>query len=229
MLKLSSNIVNQNVKIADAPKPMLCKTGSRGVVTLSGMSGTGKTTIERLLTHELAHMGRVISHTTRKPRPNEATTGDNRAYYFSTDEEFDVLTKIEHTEFNGFRYCVAEQEAFRLFDLGYNVLICVCDYNGVHHFYDWCERQNIWYLPFLLQAPLHACATRLIERSGHSDSDMIPTLSRIGHLAEEYVLFNRLKSQIQMLEFENTIGPRNGAQQVLNVVRDVLNGAKLCE
>ncbi len=196
--------------------------GAKGIITLSGMSGSGKTTVERLLTGVMANMGRVISHTTRAPRPNEVIEGPERAYYFSTDEEFDALTKIEYTEFNGFRYCVAEHEIFRLVGEGFDVVVIVCDYNGVPHVYDWCQKNNFWYLPCYFDVPLYACATRIIERSPVGDQEILPALRRIGHLVDEYSLFNRLRSEFEMLEIVNTRGPRNCVSIILGVVKEIL-------
>lgn len=211
--KLELPVVTKKPKLID---------GAKGIITLSGMSGSGKTTIERLLTGVMANMGRVISHTTRAPRPDEVLEGPERAYYFSTDEEFDMLAKIEYTEFNGFRYCVAEQEIFRLVGEGFEVVVIVCDYNGVPHVYDWCQKNNFWHLPCYFDVPLHACATRIIERSPLSDAEIMPSLRRIGHLVDEYSLFNRLRSEFEMLEIVNTRGPKNCFFTILGVVKEIL-------
>ena len=59
------------------------------MIILSSPSGAGKTTLVNLLskdeTFEVS-----ISHTTRKPRPNEAT---NKDYYFVNEKEFKRLIK----------------------------------------------------------------------------------------------------------------------------------------
>lgn len=202
-------------------KPRL-NIGKRGIVTLSGMSGSGKTTVERLLTSGREGMGRIISHTTRKPRPNEVLEGPDRAYYFSTDEEFDMLAKVEYTEFNGFRYCVAEQEIYRLVE-DYPAVVCVCDYNGVPHIYDWCEKNNFWHLPCYFDVPLWACATRIIERGPVEDAAILPSLRRIGHLADEHVLFNQLRSQIEMFEIHNINGPIACTQHILQAAQRLID------
>ena len=59
------------------------------MVILSSPSGAGKTTLVKLL--EKKNKFYVsISHTTRKPRPNEV---DGKDYFFVTDEEFKRLIK----------------------------------------------------------------------------------------------------------------------------------------
>ena len=59
------------------------------MIILSSPSGAGKTTLVNLLSkNETFEVS--ISHTTRKPRPNEAT---NKDYYFVNEKEFKRLIK----------------------------------------------------------------------------------------------------------------------------------------
>ena len=61
------------------------------MVILSSPSGAGKTTLVKLLSkNKNFHIS--ISHTTRKPRPNEITDKD---YYFINEEKFENLIKNE--------------------------------------------------------------------------------------------------------------------------------------
>ena len=59
------------------------------MVILSSPSGAGKTTLVKLLSKQ-NNFYVSVSHTTRKPRPNEA---DGKDYFFVTDEEFKRLIK----------------------------------------------------------------------------------------------------------------------------------------
>ena len=69
-------------------------TDNDGVmIILSSPSGAGKTTLVSLLS-KLKGFEVSISHTTRKPRPNET---DKKDYFFVTDEEFKRL--INNDEF----------------------------------------------------------------------------------------------------------------------------------
>jgi len=61
------------------------------MVILSSPSGAGKTTLVNLLSKN-NNFEISISHTTRKPRPNEESGKD---YYFVTDQEFKRLIKNE--------------------------------------------------------------------------------------------------------------------------------------
>ena len=67
-------------------------TSSVGImVILSSPSGAGKTTLVNLLS-KTNNFEISISHTTRKPRPNETPGKD---YYFVSDQEFKRLIKNE--------------------------------------------------------------------------------------------------------------------------------------
>ena len=57
---------------------------------LSSPSGVGKTTLTKKLAKNNANFTISISHTTRKPRPNEINGKD---YYFINNEEFNSLVK----------------------------------------------------------------------------------------------------------------------------------------
>jgi len=61
------------------------------MVILSSPSGAGKTTLVKLLSkNKNFHIS--VSHTTRKPRPNEIV---NKDYYFVSQEKFENLIKNE--------------------------------------------------------------------------------------------------------------------------------------
>ena len=76
------------------------------LIILTGPSGSGKTTAERILERQYG-FSRIISHTTRPPRPGEVNGAD---YYFVTEEEFLSLEMAEKTVYNGHRYGTTWQE-----------------------------------------------------------------------------------------------------------------------
>ena len=59
-------------------------------IVLSSPSGAGKTTITKKLSQKYPNIRISISHTTRKPRPNEI---DGVDYFFVNDNEFEKLIK----------------------------------------------------------------------------------------------------------------------------------------
>lgn len=58
------------------------------LVILAGPAGSGKSTLCERLVRECAGFERVVTSTTRPPRPGEV---DGRDYHFFSDEEFDRL------------------------------------------------------------------------------------------------------------------------------------------
>jgi guanylate kinase len=66
------------------------------MVILSSPSGAGKTTITKKIIQKFENFKISVSHTTRKPRPNEVEGID---YYFVSKSEFeDLITKNEFYE-----------------------------------------------------------------------------------------------------------------------------------
>jgi guanylate kinase len=62
-------------------------TGPSGpVIVVTGTSGAGKGSIERILIERIPELELAVSATTRERRPNEV---DGRHYWFLSDEEFD--------------------------------------------------------------------------------------------------------------------------------------------
>ncbi len=78
------------------------------VVLIMGKSGCGKSTLERrLIALRPDNFKKVISSTTRSPRPEETNGKD---YYFISNDEFDKTDFIQMTEFAGNRYGSAVAE-----------------------------------------------------------------------------------------------------------------------
>lgn len=67
---------------------------------ITGATGTGKTTVSRYLTKQY-HIPRVITHTTRPPRPNETAGVD---YYFETKASFFQKHYIEYVKYADYYY-----------------------------------------------------------------------------------------------------------------------------
>lgn len=60
--------------------------GTSPVIVVTGTSGAGKGTIERILLERMPELELAVSATTRERRPNEV---DGKHYWFLSDEEFD--------------------------------------------------------------------------------------------------------------------------------------------
>ena len=61
------------------------------VIIISGPSGVGKSTLIRALVGEVSSLRKIVSHTTRKPRPGEQNGVD---YYFVSIEIFSRLQEL---------------------------------------------------------------------------------------------------------------------------------------
>lgn len=72
----------------------------RKLIVITGPAGSGKTSIRDYVI-EKYNAGKVITHTTRKPRCNEKNGID---YYFETEESFRKLHLLEHVEYSNAHY-----------------------------------------------------------------------------------------------------------------------------
>ena len=79
------------------------------LIVITGASGTGKTTISRYL-RDTYGIQRVITHTTRPPRPGER---DGRDYYFETEASFAKKHYIESVSYAG-RHYGSSREALQM-------------------------------------------------------------------------------------------------------------------
>ena len=81
------------------------------LLILSSPSGAGKTTLTRLLEQKFPELRFSVSHTTRRPRPNEV---DGRDYHFADREQFESMVRahafLEWAEVHGNLYGTSIQE-----------------------------------------------------------------------------------------------------------------------
>ncbi len=75
------------------------------IIVLVGPSGSGKTSIGDIL--ELNGIPKLVTTTTRKPRPGEK---DGVDYYFREFSELDKESFVEQTIYNGNRYGLTKDE-----------------------------------------------------------------------------------------------------------------------
>jgi len=99
------------------------------MVILSSPSGAGKTTLVKLLSkNKNFHIS--VSHTTRKPRPNEIPEQD---YYFVNDEKFEKLIKneefLEYAKVFSHLYGTTRTHVIEKLEKGQNVVFDI-DWQG---------------------------------------------------------------------------------------------------
>ena len=97
---------------------------------LSSPSGVGKTTLTKKIDSQNSQFVISISHTTRKPRPNEI---DGKDYYFVKKEEFNLLTKegsfFEYASIFDNYYGTLKKPVLELLSKGKDVLFDI-DWQG---------------------------------------------------------------------------------------------------
>ena len=97
---------------------------------LSSPSGAGKTTLTKKIAENNSQFTISISHTTRKPRPNEINGKD---YYFVSNKEFDSLVKknsfFEHANIFDNCYGSSKKPVLELLSQGKDVLFDI-DWQG---------------------------------------------------------------------------------------------------
>ncbi len=98
---------------------------------LSSPAGGGKTTLANMLISEIPNLKRVVTCTTREPRPGEKNGVD---YYFLTKDEFEKRIKegdfLEYAIVHGNYYGTPKREVFEMLEKGLD-LILVIDVQGM--------------------------------------------------------------------------------------------------
>ena len=96
------------------------------IFVLSAPAGGGKTTIANLLLKEIPNLQRIVTYTTRQPRPGEKNGVD---YVFVSKEEFEKLIQenafLEHAIVHGNYYGTPKREVFELIEKGIDVLLII--------------------------------------------------------------------------------------------------------
>ena len=97
---------------------------------LSSPSGAGKTTLTKKLAENNHNFKISVSHTTRKPRPNEI---DGKDYYFISKEKFDLLVEknkfFEHAIIFNHQYGTLKERVINYMNEGKDVLFDI-DWQG---------------------------------------------------------------------------------------------------
>lgn len=173
------------------------------IVTITGASGAGKTTLERALeTHYCG--GRVRTITTRPRRPYE--TDDD--YDFQTLEGLASVTEfIWKVDNHGHQYCGTEpQFAKAASETGGLAFVCVIP--ECHQLVsNWSHGSGVRCIPVHLVAPGVDELTRRLRSRGEADEGIV------GRLADS-VVFDQVVSQIRKLN----LVPAGSKKEVFNHV-----------
>ena len=129
---------------------------------LSSPSGAGKTTLTKKIAKNNKDFSISISHTTRKPRPNEVNGKD---YYFVSTGEFESLIKennfFEYANIFSNRYGTLKKPVLELISQGKNVLFDI-DWQGTKQLK---KIKNLSIVTFFILPPnLKILKERLLNR-----------------------------------------------------------------
>jgi len=132
-------------------------------IVLSSPSGAGKTTITKKLSQKYPNIKISISHTTRKPRPNEI---DGVDYHFVGKEEFKKLIKkdtfYEHAQIFDNYYGTSKESVNKLHLENYDVVFDI-DWQGTKQLTKYKELNLIKI--FILPPDKKELKKRLINRN----------------------------------------------------------------
>ena len=136
------------------------KTGMMFV--LSSPSGAGKTTLTKKISKENENFKISISHTTRKPRPNETNGKD---YYFITNEKFYSLINennfFEYAKIFNNYYGTLKEPVLKFLSLGNDVLFDI-DWQGTQQLKKIKDLSLVTI--FILPPDIHVLKKRLLNR-----------------------------------------------------------------
>jgi len=129
---------------------------------LSSPSGAGKTTLTRKIAAHNTNIIISISHTTRKPRPNEINGKD---YHFVSTEEFNKLVKennfFEHANIFDNYYGTHKNKVLKLLSQGKDILFDI-DWQGTQQLK---KVKNLLLVTiFILPPDLQILKKRLLNR-----------------------------------------------------------------
>ena len=131
---------------------------------LSSPSGAGKTTLTKKIAENNKNFTISISHTTRKPRPNEINGKD---YQFVSEQEFSDLVKEKNffeyaTIFNNY-YGTLKKPVLELLSQGKDVLFDI-DWQGTQQLKKAKDLSMVTF--FILPPNIQALKERLLNRHG---------------------------------------------------------------
>ena len=132
-------------------------------IVLSSPSGAGKTTITKKISQKYPNIKISISHTTRKPRPNEI---DGVDYQFVSSNEFEKLIKennfYEHAKIFDNYYGTSKNSVNKLHEENYDVIFDI-DWQGTKQLSKYKELNLIKI--FILPPNKKELKKRLINRN----------------------------------------------------------------
>ncbi len=158
------------------------------LLIISSPSGAGKTTLTRRLLQEFPEFRFSVSHTTRKPRPNEI---DGRDYHFIGEDVFRRIVRdggfAEWAEVHGNLYGTSVEEIRRAHEEGKNGVLFDVDYQGARQIKEkFPEAIGV----FILPPSMEELRRRLDGRGSDDESSRRRRFEKAREEIEHYPFFD---------------------------------------
>lgn len=144
------------------------------VFIVCGAAGTGKTTVATYL-QKHHHMHRVVTHTTRQPRPGER---DGVDYYFENQQSMGRLHLLEQVTYDGAQYGSSYEGLVEGWRRGQADVI-VLDTAGAATYRQQLGRQAV--IVFLTVSHLATLARRMTQRGDRQAAILLRLHSKENH------------------------------------------------
>ena len=182
---------------------------------LSSPSGVGKTTLTKKLASNNSNFKISISHTTRKPRPNEINGKD---YYFVNKEEFNSLIKnndfFEHAKIFDNYYGTLKNPVLNFLKSGQDVLFDI-DWQGTQQLIKTKDLSPVTI--FVLPPDIDVLKNRLMNRHKGEESLIEKRMNKFN---EEISHWNEYGYVVVNDDLEECY------QKILNIINNEKNGIK---
>ena len=170
---------------------------------LSSPSGTGKTTLVKKIAESNTNFSISISHTTRKPRPNEINGKD---YYFVSTIEFEDLIKknnfYEYANIFDNRYGTLKKPVLELLSRGKDVLFDI-DWQGTKQL---SENKNLSLVTFFILPPNRkVLKERLLNRHEKQEEIVEKRMNKFNEEVSHWNEYNYVVVNDDLNECYNTI------------------------
>ncbi|OUU67320.1 MAG: guanylate kinase [Candidatus Pelagibacter sp. TMED64] len=190
------------------------------LVVLSSPSGAGKTTLSKMLAKQNSNFVISISHTTRKPRPDEV---DGKDYYFIDKKNFENLVKeksfFEYASIFDNYYGTQKETVIKNLSNGKDVLLDI-DWQGTQQLKKKIKNLKLVTI-FILPPSIDILKQRLINRNQDgkklADKRMKKFSEEISHWKEyDYVVVNDNIDSCYNLIISIINSEKNGIKFVYN-------------
>ena len=155
---------------------------------LSSPSGAGKTTLTKLLAEKNKNFQISISHTTRKPRPNEKNGKD---YYFVDQLKFNNLIKsnsfFEYAKIFDNYYGTLKQPVLEFLSKGKDVLFDI-DWQGTQQLKNAIDSKLITF--FILPPNIIELKERLLNRHKGQEKTIIQRMKKFNEEVSHWNEYN---------------------------------------